>query len=175
MAKRKTTTKRKKVNFQPMAKRKTARKTTRRRSTRRRGLSQGPNIPILGKMGLSNPLIGGIIGAVAGMAIKNIIPDNLLKGKNDTEPHPLQPYIKGLALVGVGLLAKNYKQDAIAAGLIGTAAVLTLQNLQVPGLSERNGNWANPDIFLNDTALLSAGMYPDYMPMYDTALLSNQY
>lgn len=148
-----------------------------RKTRRRRGLSEGPKLPVIGVLGIKNPLIGGIVGAIIGMAVKNMVPDDFLDDKVTKKPHPLKPYIKGAALAAGALVAKNMKQDAIAAGMVGAAAVLTLQNLEVPGLSENSANWADPSVFLSETALLSAGdIYPQYGTMlHDTTMLSAGY
>lgn len=144
-----------------------------RKSRRRRMLSQAGTLPVIGKIGLDNPLIGGIIGATAAMWLKNRIPDDLFTDPSKDEPSALQPYIKGLAITGAALIAKNYKYDAIAGGMMAAAAVLTLQNLKAPGLAEmRSANYADPSILMSETALLSQSIYPEYMPLYETELLS---
>jgi hypothetical protein len=163
--------------YKAPARRKATVKRAGKRRGRRRGLSAGPKLPIIGTIGLQNPLIGGLVGAAAGMFIKNLVPDNLFQGKTGA-PHPLQPYAKGIILLAGAAIAKNMKQDAIAGGMMAAATVLTLQNLQVPMLSEKPAEWADPSVFLSETAMLSAQnqIYPDYSNMLaETAMLSSRF
>jgi hypothetical protein len=152
-----------------LSRRSPKRKTARRK---RRGLSS--NIPVIGSLSLTNPMIGAPVGAMIGMFLKNQIPDDLFKSTTDTDPKSLrnviQPYIKAAVIAGAGVLAKKAKYPEVAGGLFAVAAVLAVQKLNVPGLSSggsfRRTNYVNP-------SLLSENIYPSYMPLYDQALLSN--
>jgi len=125
-------------------------------------------------MSIHNPLIGGMVGAALGMFLINQIPDDLFASETadpDSIQNKIQPYIKGGLIAGAGILAKNYKQPEIAAGLFAVATVLTLQKLNVPGLASggmRSAQFVDP-------RLLSAGVYPDYSPLYEPAMLSGRY
>lgn len=154
-----------------------ARRTSRKRKTtrsrrRRRGLSA--SLPVIGNLSLHNPMIGAPVGAALGMFLKNNIPDNLLaptSGATDSVQSKLQPYIKGGIIALAGILAKQYKQPEVASGLFAVATVLTLQKLNVPGLASggsfRNTRYVNP-------SLLQENIYPEYMPLYDPALLGQR-
>lgn len=148
----------------------------RRKGTRRRRRSLSQNIPILGNIGLNNPVIGGAVGAAIGMFLKNQIPDSIM-GKESAPGllNNLKPYMKGAILLGGALVAKHYKQPEIAAGLAAVGTVLTLQTLNVPGLAEnfKPAKYADPRLLM-EPAYLSENIYPAYMPMYETAFLSQR-
>lgn len=144
---------------------------------RRRSLSQ--NIPFLGPLSLRNPIIGGAVGGAVGMALKNMIPDDLFGSQSSDEDslyNTIKPYMKGALILGASMVARNMKQPEIASGLASVGTALVLQRLNVPGLSAgmTSTRYADPRL-LSDTALLSDNIYPEYTPMYETALLSSRY
>lgn len=167
MAKKKATAPRKR----------SGKKTIKRIRRRRRGLSAG-NIPFVGSVSLHNPIFGGAAGAAIGLALKNMIPDDLFGGKTTQGSglDKIQPYIKGGLIIAAAMIAKANKQPEIAAGLMAVGTALTLQKLQIPGLSDGvdRVRYVNPGL-LSDTALLSENIYPDYMPLYETSMLSDRY
>lgn len=154
--------------------RKSVVKTGMKRKTRKRK-KLGANMPVIGEIGIHNCLIGGTAGGVAAAFIKSNVPEIKLP----EEMKGLTPYVKGLFLVGAALLAKNAKQPEVAAGLMGAAAVLTLQNLKVKGLSDAGMlsgkaavNRQMDSAKYADINLLSAGnIYPQEL-LHDSEMLS---
>lgn len=169
--------KKKSLSRKPTTRRKSSGVAKRRKTTRRRGLSQ--NIPVLGPLSLRNPIIGGAVGGAIGMALKNMIPDDPFgspdSDKSDGFYATIRPYIKGGLILGASIVARNMKQPEVASGLASVGTALVLQRLNVPGLSAgmTPTRYADPRL-LSDTALLSDDIYPDYTPMYETALLSSR-
>lgn len=110
-----------------------------RRSVRRRRRMSAGGAGIF-KM-LSDPFIGGIAGAVAGVVVKNLAA-KMMKGNK----------MIGAAIPIVGAFLLKKKMPFVAAGMVG-APVLSLLAEKIAFLRENDAIFVSPDLLNDDSPL----------------------
>jgi len=127
----------------------------------------------------ANPILEGVLGGYAGAVGVKLIPQKVFDDNPSIKPY--ENWLKGLGMAGLAVLAVNLKQPLVGAGIMGFAVAKFNEAegiLQEDGMSARSFRRTR----FADPALLAAGRpqsylnpYPDYVPLYDEALLADAY
>lgn len=119
-----------------------------KKSGRRRRLSAGGGT----FKAVSNPIVGGIIGGLAGIVVKNLITKTMAANKN-------ADMIGTLAPVAVGFLIRK-KMPFVASGMIAVPAIKYI-GTKVPMLAEDMATMeeAGNTSFVSENLLLSDNLY----------------